>query len=162
MSAKTLRLTAAILSVYMAFIFLQSLFFKFSGAAEPVHIFSTLDQWAANAFGFAGLFYPSGLSAIFGGAIFNATAIGIAELICAVLLLAGNLPNLGRVQALGALGAMATMTGAIFFHLFTPLGIEVMGDGGFLFMMACGVWISGAVILYLRVLKAPALEMASA
>jgi hypothetical protein len=41
------------------------------------------------------------------------------------------------------------MSGAIFFHLFTPLGVVIMGDGGELFTLACGVWISGWIILAL-------------
>ena len=37
--------------------------------------------------------------------------------------------------------------GAIFFHLFTPLGVAVVNtdgssDGGELFLLACGVWLA--------------------
>jgi hypothetical protein len=50
---------------------------------------------------------------------------------------------------------MGVISGAIFFHLFTPLGVQVLNtdgtlDGGELFALACGVWISAAAILYLR------------
>jgi len=47
------------------------------------------------------------------------------------------------------------MSGAIFFHLFTPLGVvrvvDAAGntDGGLLFFMACGVWLGSAVLLYI-------------
>lgn len=159
MNQKTLRILLAFLSIYISFIFIQSLFFKFLAAPEPTHIFSTLDQWAANTLGFGGLFFPSGLGAIFDGAILNATAIGVAELICAILLLAGNLPKFHRVQGFGALGAMATMSGAIMFHLFTPLGVEVVvngeSDGGLLFYNAVGVWIAAAVIASIRLRHTP-------
>ena len=47
--------------------------------------------------------------------------------------------------------AIGIMTGAISFHLFTPLGVEILGDGGELFVLACGVWISGWIILALSV-----------
>lgn len=150
MSAKTTKIVLTVLSVYICFIFIQSLFFKFAGAPEPTHIFSTLDGWARDSFGLGGLFFPSGLGAIFGGAIFNATAIGIAELICSGLLLFGLVIGAGAIHKLGAAGAIATMTGAIFFHLFTPLGVVVLDDGGLLFANAVGVWVAGAVILYLR------------
>jgi|TARA_B110000908_G_C10015350_1_gene340503 hypothetical protein len=46
------------------------------------------------------------------------------------------------------------MSGAIFFHLFTPLGVvrvvDAAGntDGGVLFFMACGVWLGSVVLLY--------------
>ncbi len=42
------------------------------------------------------------------------------------------------------------MTGAIFFHLVSPLGVDPYGDGGVLFKQACGVWVSSLVILVLR------------
>ena len=52
--------------------------------------------------------------------------------------------------------AAGIMTGAIFFHLFTPLGIampvfgeagEILGDdGGLLFGMACLVWLAAVVL----------------
>lgn len=166
MNTKTLRIVLAVLSIYISFIFIQSLFFKFLAAPEPTHIFNTLDQWAANSFGLGGLFFPSGLGAIFGGAVFNATAVGIAELIFATLLLSGNLPKLHKLQGLGALGAMATMTGAIFFHAFTPLGIEVVvngeSDGGLLFYNAVAVWFAAAIIAYFRLLRGNAAEPATA
>ncbi|MEM6492399.1 MAG: hypothetical protein AAF684_10935 [Pseudomonadota bacterium] len=150
MSSKTRKIILTVLSVYICFIFIQSLFFKFAGAPEPTHIFSTLDDWARNSLGLGGLFFPSGLGAIFGGAIFNATAIGIAELICSALLLIGLIAGAAKLHMLGALGAMATMTGAIFFHLFTPLGVVVLDDSGLLFINACLVWCAAAAILYLR------------
>ena len=45
---------------------------------------------------------------------------------------------------------MAEISGAIVFHLFTPLGVEVQGDGGLLFGMAVGVWIAAAIIAFLQ------------
>jgi hypothetical protein len=48
------------------------------------------------------------------------------------------------------------MSGAIFFHLATPLGvnraIDAAGntDGGVLFFMACGVWLSCAALIYMN------------
>jgi hypothetical protein len=48
--------------------------------------------------------------------------------------------------------ALGVISGAIFFHLFTPLGVSVLNtdgsrDGGLLFAMACGVWIAAATLL---------------
>jgi hypothetical protein len=46
------------------------------------------------------------------------------------------------------------MSGAIFFHLFTPQGVvrvvDAAGktDSGVLFIMACGVWLSSVALLY--------------
>jgi hypothetical protein len=42
------------------------------------------------------------------------------------------------------------MSGAISFHLFTPLGVDPNHNGGGLFMAACGVWLSMVTLLVLR------------
>lgn len=131
-----------ILSIFISFVFIQSLFFKFSGSPETVYIFTTLNEWAVQRFGLGGLFLPPG--------IFNAYVIGSAEMVASLLLLGGLIFKKPLVNALGALLALGIISGAIFFHLFTPLGIEVQGDGGTLFGMAVGVWLSSALILFIR------------
>ena len=115
------------LSAYIAIVFVQSLFFKFTGSVESIFIFSTLRAWSG-----IDLFEPAGR-----------WIIGICELIASVLLF------LPRSRIFGAAMAIGIMTGAISFHLFTPLGVEILGDGGELFILACGVWISGWIILAL-------------
>lgn len=130
-----------ILSVFIAFVFIQSLFFKFTYSPETEYIFSTLEAWA-QGFGVVGFFVPPG--------IFNAYVIGTAELVASLLLLAGLFLHKPLLQGLGAVLALGVISGAIFFHLFTPLGIDVLDDGGTLFYMACGVWVSSAIIIFLR------------
>jgi len=128
-------------SLFIMFVFIQSLFFKFSGSYETQYIFGALGEWSGLAwFG------------TYGGYI-----IGTAELIASILLVT-------RLHVIGALMAVGIITGAIFFHLATPLGIvqpafnsagEVIGnDGGTLFIMACLVWIS-ATMLVVKDLKDP-------
>lgn len=130
------------LALFISFVFIQSLFFKFADAPETQHIFGTLDAWAGEL-GFAGLFSKSGP--------FSQYVIGSAELVASLLLLTGTIAARLRVlQGLGGLMGTAIMTGAISFHLFTPLGVEVQGDGGTLFIMACIVWASGLYIGYSR------------
>ena len=52
-----------LLTLYVAFVFIQSLFFKFTGSPETVYIFQgKLDPWAASL-GFAGVFAPGGIFA---------------------------------------------------------------------------------------------------
>ena len=137
-----------ILTLFVAFVFLQSLFFKFTGSAETVYIFEgKLDPWAASL-GFKGLFAPGG--------IFSAKVVGFAELVASVLVLLGAFISGQRmVQVAGAALGLGVISGAIFFHLFTPLGIAVVNtdgssDGGELFALACGVWISCALLLWIR------------
>ena len=123
-----------ILSVFIALVFVQSLFFKFTGSPETQHIFGVLGQWS----GFAWF------------AEYGAYGVGTAELIAAILLFT-------PWHGIGAVMALGIMTGAIFFHLFTPLGIimpafddsgAVVGDdGGLLFTMACLVWIAALILI---------------
>lgn len=137
------RFTPVALTLYIAFVFIQSLFFKFTNAPETQYIFGTLDAWAGSL-GFPGLFAPDG--------IFSQYVIGTAELIASTLILLGLLPGFRLLRPIGALMAMAVISGAIMFHLFTPLGVSVLNDdgtrdGGLLFGLACGVWIAAALLL---------------
>lgn len=136
------------LALFVAFVFLQSLFFKFSNSPETIYIFQTkLDPWAASL-GFPGVFAPGG--------VFSAKVVGSAELVASLLLLLGTVNPRWRVaQLLGAFLGLAVISGAIFFHLFTPLGVAVRNtdgssDHGQLFGMACGVWVCCASLLWLH------------
>jgi len=134
-----------ILIAYVAFVFLQSLFFKFTNSPETVYIFGTLNGWAAGL-GFPGLFAPGG--------IFSQYVIGSAELVASTALLASLLPTLRGIRPFAAGLGLAVISGAILFHLFTPLGVSVLNadgtyDHGLLFAMACGVWISCAILLWI-------------
>lgn len=113
-----------VLSGYIAFVFVQSLFFKFSGHEQSVAIFQTLEDW-------------SGLPFEPEGRLF----IGGSELFVSALLL------IPALRFLGALGTFFIITGAIYFHALGPLGIEVNNDGGVLFGMAVGVWVSSVVLM---------------
>ena len=154
------KLLPGAFTLFVAFVFIQSLFFKFIDAPETQLIFGTLDAWAQNTFGVSGLFNPGG--------IFSAKVVGVTELIAAILLLVGQFggvakPGLRKLQVIGAAIGLAVISGAIFFHLVTPLGIvvgdevvagvdssQVAEDGGTLFYMAVGVWISNVIILVMR------------
>ncbi len=122
-------------------VFLDSLRFKFTNAPETQTIFGKLNDWAAS-FGADGLFAQTGL--------FSQYAIGTAELVAASLLLIGIHPAFRRLQALGALVAFAVMSGAVNFHLWTPLGIDPNNDGGGLFFMAVVVWLTSFALIIVR------------
>jgi len=138
-------------SLFISAIFLDSLRFKFTGHPTPKHIFETLKEWSG-----IGLFYPAG-----------PWVIGLAELAAFLLLivlplifiLGKNNIRAYKAQMLGALLALGVMSGAIIFHLFTPLGIETPvewnGDtptkfSGALFYSACVTWLCAAFILIWR------------
>ncbi len=129
------------LIAYVIFVFVQSLFFKFTGSEETDIIFSTIAQWMNDV----------GLSAI--APIFESIggyAIGGTELIASALLI------IPATRKLGALLGLVIISGAIFFHLATPLGVNRVvnaagdTDGGILFFMACGVWLSCLLIFILN------------
>ncbi len=106
------------LKVIVAAILLQTLYFKFTGAPESIYIFETVGMEPWGRYG-----------------------SGVVELLASILLL------IPRTSWLGAVLALGVICGAIFFHL-TILGIEVMGDGGFLFILACVVFVFSLIILW--------------
>ena len=111
---------SVILRVVAALIMLQTLYFKFSGAPESIYIFERTGLGDAGRIG-----------------------TGAGELIASVLLL------IPATCWIGALMAIGLMSGAIFSHL-TILGIEVMGDGGQLFVYAVLVFISSISIILMH------------
>ncbi len=104
--------------ILAAGILLQTLYFKFTGAEESKYIFSQI-----------------------GAEPFGRYASGVAELIASILLFVPRFVWLGAVLGIGV------MSGAIVTHL-TVLGIEVKGDGGLLFGLACVVFLCSAFVLW--------------
>ncbi len=124
-----------ILQIAVAIILFQTLFFKFTGAAESVYIFERvgMEPWGR-------------------------IGSGVVELIAAILLL---IPS---TVTIGAIISMGVISGAILSHL-TKLGIVVINsdgtsDGGFLFALAVTVFVSSAVILILRRAEIPVIGSA--
>jgi putative oxidoreductase len=111
-----------LLQIVVAVILLQTLFFKFTGAPESIYIFTAV-----------------------GAEPWGRYASGVMELVAAILLLVPGTIAPGAI-ALGALLAAGVGVGAVFSHL-TVLGIDVQGDGGLLFSLACVVLIGSAIVL---------------
>lgn len=103
-----------------AAILAQTLFFKFTAAPESVYIFTTLGMEPWGRIG-----------------------SGLAELVAVVLLLRASTAVFGAALAVGLMG------GALQAHL-GKLGIEVQGDGGLLFALACTVLVASLAVLALR------------
>ena len=99
-------------------IMLQTLYFKFMAAPESVFIFTTVGMEPWGRIG-----------------------VGVLELIASGLII------LTATAWLGAGLALGLMTGAIVMH-FTLLGIEVQGDGGYLFFLALAVSLCSVYILW--------------
>ncbi len=124
-----------VLAAYVAYIFVWYLQFKFTGDEGSTWLFTILTDWL----GFHG--YEKVMR----------IGTGSAELLASVLLL------IPATQVLGAALALAIMSGAVFFHLVSPLGVDPYQDGGVLFKEACTVWLSSAAILVIRRRRAMAL-----
>jgi putative oxidoreductase len=117
---QTTRIISYVLQLVAAVIFLQTLFFKFTGAPESVFIFTTL-----------------------GAEPWGRIGSGVVELIAAILLL------IPRSAAYGALLGLGVISGALLSHL-AVLGIDVQGDGGTLFVLAVVVFVCCAIVLWLN------------
>ncbi len=116
-----------VLQIIAALIMLQTLYFKFSGAAESIYIFSTIgiEPWGRYLTGFV-------------------------ELVAGVALLTRKWNYIGGILGIGL------MAGAIFSHL-TVLGIEVQGDGGYLFILALVVLTCSSIVTLLNIDKVKSL-----
>lgn len=140
--AIALKYAPKAIAIFNAAIFLDSLRYKFTDHPKTREIFSRLDGWAGSI-GAPGLFGHTG--------VFGQYVIGTAELAASALLLIGAFyPPYRFLLPLGALLGLAVMTGAISFHLFTPLGVDPNNDGGGLFRAACLVWLLSLALLFLR------------
>jgi putative oxidoreductase len=106
--------------IIAAIILLQTLYFKFSGAAESVYIFSTvgMEPWGR-------------------------IGVGVLELVAAILLLTNSTAWLGAALSSGL------MAGALLMHV-TLLGIVVQNDGGQLFLYALVVLCCSAYVLFVN------------
>lgn len=143
---------------WICYVFLLSIPYKFARHPDTQHIFGTIGDWI-------GGFIPA-LGGLFSS--FGAYVVGGFELItCIVLLLPALVMLIRRAQGrnwrgirprwhvVGGLMASAVMVGAVFFHLFTPLGIEVLHqgepDGGSLFRAAVSVLLLGVVLAVVNI-----------
>ena len=144
--------------VWTCYVFLGSLPYKFSNHPDTQHIFSTIGEWLKGILG-------STVGDLFAG--YGAYAVGTAELLTSLFLLSPIVYWLmhrsdgaavrrvrARRHAVGGVVASMIMTGAVFFHLFTPLGIEVLhegeSDGGSLFRAAVSILVLGIVLFVLN------------
>lgn len=153
-----------VIVVWIAKVFLSSIPYKFSGHPDTMHIFSTIGSWMATTLSVdLGSFFTE----------YGAIVVGSAELATSLLLLSPLLLLLkdkmsgessatlrAKIHALGGLASSGIMAGAVFFHLFTPLGVEVLhngkSDGGSLFMAAVSILVLGLVLcaINLKLIKA--------
>lgn len=120
---KNKLLISWILRIIAAIILLQTLYFKFTGAAESIELFTKLGVEPVGRIG-----------------------IGIIELLTGIALL------IPRTVFIGAFLGTGIMVGAILSHVFV-LGIASKGDGGLLFLLAIVVLICSVCLLFIHKTK---------
>ena len=111
-----------VLKLVAAFIMLQTLYFKFSGAQESIDLFTKLARE---------------------NEAYMRIGTGILELIASILLFIPSKTWLGAFLTVGL------MSGAVFSHL-SKIGIEHNNDGGTLFTLAIITLISGGILLFIN------------
>ncbi len=100
--------------------------FKLTGNEGSVHLFTILSDWLGTP----------------GGEKPFRLFVAILEIFCAVFVL------IPRTRMIGAALSLGTMSGAIFFHTVSPLGIDPYGDGGQLFKEAVFTWFMALLVLF--------------
>jgi uncharacterized membrane protein YphA (DoxX/SURF4 family) len=125
------KLILLIPRIIIAFILLQTLYFKFGIGGEEAL------QESKELFGMI-------TSAAFGSASYEAymrIGTGVLELLASILVLLGTTAYLGALLSAGLMG------GAMLSHLLF-IGIEVRGDNGLLFAMAVIVLLASVKVLF--------------
>jgi len=112
-------------ALWIAYIFLWYEQYKLTGHPGSVWLFQTLADWLF----IGGYEKPFRLS------------VAIAEIAASVLVV------LPRTRMWGAALSFGIISGAIFFHVFSPVGIDPFDDGAQLFKEAVSVWFASAFIL---------------
>jgi len=127
-------------SLWIIYIFLWSLPYKFTNHEETQYIFWTIWKWLSETlWENIGWFFSS----------FWAYVIGTLEWIISILLIFAfhfivkkQEEKANFLYCIAWFWAMVLMIWAVFFHMFTPLGIAVNNDWGSLFRAAVSiVWI---------------------
>jgi hypothetical protein len=123
---RILRLATWPAALFIAFTFLWYEQYKLTGNPGSVWLFQTLADWLGI------------------GAYEKPFRLGVAtmEIIASVLVV------IPMTRMLGAGLSFGIISGAIFFHVVSPLGIDPYEDGGGLFKEAVGVWFCSLFILY--------------
>lgn len=153
MKNRSITIFSWVVVLWTCKVFLSSLPYKFSGHPDTQHIFGTIGVWMQETInlGLGQWFVEHG-----------AVAVGIFELSASLLLLSPivfwavkklnlvqSVPSRALIHSLGGLLSAGVMAGAMFFHLVTPLGIEVLhngvSDGGSLFYAAVSIFILGLI-----------------
>lgn len=158
MTSRIITIFSWVVVAWTCKVFLSSLPYKFSGHPDTQHIFSTIGAWMSTTI-------SNGLGTWF--TEYGAYAVGSAELFVSIFLLLpivffilkklgviNKAPERALVHSAGGVLAAGIMAGAAFFHLATPLGIEVLhngqSDNGSLFYAAVSIFVLGLIMAFVN------------
>ena len=122
---RVLKLLAWPAALFIAYIFLWYEQYKLTGDPGSGELFTIL----TNGFGLNGYEKPVRLG------------VATAEITASILVV------LPWTRLYGGILAFCIISGALFFHIVYPLGIDPLGDGGALFAHAVEVWLCAAFVL---------------
>jgi len=160
----TVRVVASwVIVAWTCKVFLFSLPYKFSRHPDTQHIFGTIGDWMRGVLGNAigGWFSHYGPFVVGGFELLTSLVLLAPLLLWCVVKLGANPGRYTRTHfhRIGGLMAAAVMSGAVFFHLSTPLGVEVLhqgrSDGGSLFYAALSILVLGVVLFLINPVKTP-------
>jgi len=155
------KVVSWLIVLWVSKVFLFSLPYKFTLHPDTQHIFGTIGEWMKGLLGEAiGSWFSN----------YGSYAVGTVELIISLILLLPALlwlltkikvlrhvPSQFVLHATGGLLAVFVMSGAVFFHLVTPLGIEVIHEGqsdnGSLFYAATSIVFLGLLLFIINMLS---------
>lgn len=151
---KVIPVVSWLIVLWICYIFLGSLPYKFTLHPDTQHIFGTIGSWLGTFLGdTVGNLFSSVGSYVVGGFELLTSLILLTPIVLWVKNRSSAMlfePLRRRWHQIGGLMAAMVMSGAVFFHLFSPLGIEVLhqgqSDGGSLFKAAVSVLILGLVL----------------
>ncbi len=122
---RTLKTLTWLAALYIAYVLLWYEQYKLTGNEGSVWLFTVLTDWLS----------------LHGHEKAMRLTVATGEITASLLVL------LPWTRIYGAALALAIMSGAIFFHVVSPLGIDPYHDGGRLFTRACLTWMCAGFIL---------------
>jgi len=153
------KIVSWLIVLWISKVFLFSLPYKFTLHPDTQHIFGIIGQWMSGILNESvGTWFSN----------YGSYVVGSFELLVSMILLLPALlwlltkvnllrrmPSQFLMHAAGGLFAFFVMSGAVFFHLVTPLGIEVIHEGqsdhGSLFYAATSIVFLGLVLFAINI-----------
>jgi hypothetical protein len=156
--ARIVPIVSWMISLWICKVFIVSIPYKFTGHPDTQYIFSTIGLWVKDVISVPlGEWFTEHGAIVVGSAELFVSSILLLPAVLFILSLISIVKQTGYrayFHGVGGLLAALVMAGAAFFHLATPLGIEVIHNGqsdqGSLFYAAFSILVLGFVMALLN------------